>query len=128
MKSRVLLSGDRRCGDLFFFENQELCLVVIDAVEIMLARYDFKLSNRLKAFWQLFNSFHFSILHSTRFKMIKYEADDALAMLRPGEDHLVNVRMFLNCQLFLNLIGKGIPCQYESFSHISLNSNMLTLT
>ena len=25
--------------------------------------------------------------------MIKYEADDALAMLRPGEDHLVNVRM-----------------------------------
>ena len=27
--------------------------------------------------------------------MIKYEADDALAMLRPGEDHLVNVRMLL---------------------------------
>ena len=26
--------------------------------------------------------------------MIKYEADDALAMLRPGEDHLVNVRCY----------------------------------
>ena len=68
--------------------------MVIDAVEIMLARYDFKLSNRLKTFRLLFNSFKFSILKSVRFKMIKYEADDALAMLRPGEDHLVNVRMF----------------------------------
>jgi len=55
--------------------------MVIDAVEIMLARYDFKLSNR--------------------FKMIKYEADDALAMLRPGEDHLVNTTIPVVCCMVL---------------------------
>ena len=32
--------------------------------------------------------------------MIKYEADDALAMLRPGDDHLVNVSTARSYKLF----------------------------
>ena len=40
--------------------------------------------------------------------MIAYEADDALAMLRPGEDHLVNVRLLpvghiVNLNINLNI-------------------------
>jgi len=45
--------------------------MVIDAVEIMLAKYDFRISNR--------------------YKLIRYEADDAKANLRPGRDHFIEV-------------------------------------
>ena len=49
--------------------------------------------------------------------MIKYEADDALAMLRPGEDHLVNVRMlsivYCQCKITISIVY----CQRKNGKH-----------
>ena len=74
-------SGDRRCGN----HAGQIWLQTVKQVIV---------------FWQIQTNFIWRIVcrtlnvRSFRFKMIKYEADDALAMLRPGEDHLVNVRSF----------------------------------
>ena len=81
-----LFSGDRRCGN-------HAGQIWLQTVKQVIWSYD-------HCFWQIQTNFIWRIVcqtlnvHSFRFKMIKYEADDALAMLRPGEDHLVNVRSF----------------------------------
>lgn len=60
--------------------NIQLFLVVIDAVEKMLEKYDFRISNR--------------------YKLIRYEEEDAQASLRPGPDHMLEVGKILGKQEF----------------------------
>merc|ERR1712059_207659 len=68
--------------------------LIIDAVENMLAKYDFKLSNR--------------------YKMIMYEADDARALLRPGDDHFVKTTIPVVIVLVVLIFGVLLCAQNDS--------------